>query len=68
MKNERKELSDKITTIEHIATDQGNGAAYCGNCQYTLGTNPFIDYESCPKCDYKFNGSNLYVQQGGSDF
>jgi uncharacterized paraquat-inducible protein A len=48
----------------HIVTDQGNGGAYCSQCDTTLKGDEAI----CPGCKSELEDGDLYISQGGSDF
>lgn len=57
--------------IQIITTDQGNGGAFCDNCNYCLdGGDPLVKLPNrCPNCDVLFAGTEEpYVNRGGSDF
>ena len=59
----------RTATIEHVVCDQGNGGAYCGNCQTHLGSDPMNLPRVCPNCQATLVGSgSVYIQTGGSDF
>lgn len=58
---------EKVTKVHVVVCDQGMyGADYCGNCGCRLDTK--VSYEHCPDCKYKFEGTVLAEDFGGSDF
>lgn len=59
----------KVAIIDHIVTDQGNGAAFCGECKKKLTENPCEHFDVCPHCGAEFVGHFLHSYNfGGSDF
>lgn len=59
----------QTTYIEHIVTDCGNGAAYCGNCGEQLATDPFKIPKTCPRCKCQLiDIGDIWTNNGGSDF
>lgn len=57
-----------IARKEHIVTDQGNGAAFCSNCNENLGSDPFTQPDVCPKCGATLIEGSIWISPGGSDF
>ena len=70
MDKEKKSLEARVAFVEHIVTDQGNGSAYCGNCDTYLGSNPLQLPKTCFKCGYALveGEGHVFVNRGGSDF
>lgn len=68
MGDEKRSLEDKVAKREHIVTDQGNGGSYCDHCNYDLGPDPSVEYERCPKCNYRLVEGSIFINSGGSDF
>lgn len=55
--------------IEHIVTDMGNGAAFCGNCNQILAHSALDIPEICPNCGATLvEAGHMFISPGGSDF
>jgi hypothetical protein len=59
---------DNETWAQVIVTDQGNGATYCGQCGENFDKHGVLCPKECPKCRRKVVDSNVWINQGGSDF
>ncbi|MEK6969511.1 MAG: hypothetical protein AABW48_03720 [Nanoarchaeota archaeon] len=68
MADKKNSLEEKVATREHIVTDQGNGVAYCSNCNYNFGPDPLKEYKICPGCNYTLTEGKIDILPGGSDF
>ena len=58
---------NKIASREIIVTDQGNGGAYCDNCQASQDVGEFYP-DNCPGCGYKIIAGSVYINRGGSEY
>jgi hypothetical protein len=58
----------KTARIEHIVTDQGNGGAFCNECNNILGFDVLTLPDTCPNCGAILVEGGTYISTGGSDF
>ena len=60
-------LEERVARRNHVVMDRGTGWSYCGHCNYDLGNDMSVKYETCPKCEYKLVEGGINMQRGGLD-